>query len=239
MGPDRSTALRGEPRGHKCVLWSAPIRLQSLRDVGHRFACHVNDVVLAGLAGALGRYLRAHGDLSKDLEIRMIIPVDLRPCQEEITLGNRFAVVFLRLPLDLENPAQRLIEIQRRTSRIKASQQAGAAFAILKLAGRAPGALEKLLVRLFARKATAVFTNLAGPRHDVFLANRRVCRIVPWVPQIGGIGLGISVFSYAGDVTLGITTDAGVIPDPEAILAGFQDEIAILIGSSRTAHAQS
>jgi hypothetical protein len=47
---------------------------------------------------------------------------------------------------------------------------------------------------------------------------------MPWVPRAGKIGMGVSVFSYAGEVRLGIATDAGLVPDPETILDGYVDE---------------
>ena len=49
-----------------------------------------------------------------------------------------------------------------------------------------------------------------------------------WVPQAGRLGVGVSILSYAGNVYLGIATDAGLVPDPEAILVGFHEELARL-----------
>jgi hypothetical protein len=39
---------------------------------------------------------------------------------------------------------------------------------------------------------------------------------------------GISIFSYHGTVRIGVSTDAATIPDPEALVAGFQDELQVL-----------
>ena len=38
------------------------------------------------------------------------------------------------------------------------------------------------------------------------------------------MGLGVSIFSYDGEVRLGIACDAGLIPDPDTIIDGFQHE---------------
>jgi hypothetical protein len=50
-----------------------------------------------------------------------------------------------------------------------------------------------------------------------------------WVPALGGVGLALSVVSYAGRVWLGVATDEGLVPDPEVIVAGFQAEFDELL----------
>ena len=46
-----------------------------------------------------------------------------------------------------------------------------------------------------------------------------------WVPQSGNIGLGISIISYDGQVTLGIVIDEKLVSAPERILDGFLSEV--------------
>jgi hypothetical protein len=91
--------------------------------------------------------------------------------------------------------------------------------------GLSPSAVQKLVVKIFAAKTTAVATNVPGPREVLYLAGKKIEEIFFWVPQSGRVGLGISIFSYAGHVRLGIGTDAGLVPDPEVIAEGFHDEL--------------
>jgi hypothetical protein len=49
-----------------------------------------------------------------------------------------------------------------------------------------------------------------------------------WVPQSGRLGLGVSILSYAGQVRLGVATDVGLVPDPEAIIGAFEAEFELL-----------
>jgi hypothetical protein len=60
-----------------------------------------------------------------------------------------------------------------------------------------------------------------------------------WVPKSGRLGLGVSILSYAGEVCLGVATDAGLVPDPEAIVAGFQAEFAELMDLVRLVEGDS
>ena len=51
-----------------------------------------------------------------------------------------------------------------------------------------------------------------------------------WVPRSGAVGLGISILSYDGKVTVGLAADKGLMPDPEVLLEGFEDEFNYLLG---------
>ncbi len=46
------------------------------------------------------------------------------------------------------------------------------------------------------------------------------------------MGLGISIFSYAGGVTIGVLADAGLVTDPEALVADLHAEFAALEAAS-------
>jgi hypothetical protein len=92
----------------------------------------------------------------------------------------------------------------------------------------APDQLQEAIVSLFGSKATAVMTNVPGPRETIYLAGAPIREIMFWVPQSGRLGLGVSILSYAGQVRLGVATDAVLVPDPEAIVRGFHEEFELL-----------
>ncbi|MFZ1643418.1 MAG: wax ester/triacylglycerol synthase family O-acyltransferase [Candidatus Contendobacter sp.] len=227
--PETRTALRGPLNGQKRMAWSAPIPLRDIARIRQRWGGRVNDVMLAVVAGAMGRYLRARGETRPKLMVRLAVPVNLRPYQEEIQLGNQFAVVFLRLPLDITDPVARLAAVRARMERLKASPEAVANLLMIRMVGWLPNWLERGLLRLFGMKATAVLTNVPGPEETLYLANAPVARVLAWVPQITGIGIGVCVLSYAGAITIGVTTDHGVVGDPGELVAGLEAEIAELV----------
>jgi hypothetical protein len=71
-------------------------------------------------------------------------------------------------------------------------------------------------------------TNVMGPREPIAIAGARMRQAMFWVPCAGRLGLGVSVLSYAGQVWMGVATDASVIPQPHAVLQGFYEEIDAL-----------
>jgi WS/DGAT/MGAT family acyltransferase len=226
--PDTRTTLRRPLNGRKCMAWTAPILLNDIAGIRQHLGGRVNDVMLTAVAGALGRYLQARGELRPGLTVRLAVPVNLRPYQEEIQLGNEFAVIFLKLPLDIPDPVMRLATVRARMERVKTSPEAVANRALIRWVGRLPDRLERGLIRLFGTKATAVLTNVPGPEEVLYLAGVPITRGLAWVPQITGIGVGFCVLSYVGAITVGVTTDSGVVAEPGELAAGFEAEIAAL-----------
>ncbi|WP_223746475.1 wax ester/triacylglycerol synthase family O-acyltransferase [Myxococcus sp. XM-1-1-1] len=226
--PDPRTPLRGPLGTRKRAAWSSPIPLERVKAVGKALGGTVNDVLLAALTGALRRYLEARNVPPEDLHA--VVPVNLRPLDEPVprALGNRFGVVLLRLPVHLAEPRRRLHELSRRMDLVKKSPEAVVTFGALELLGYTPAPLERVVVDVFATKASLVATNVPGPRRPVSLAGVKLRALTFWVPQAGHLGLGVSLFSYAGQVTVGVAADELRVPDPHALIDHFHAELEAL-----------
>jgi diacylglycerol O-acyltransferase len=81
---------------------------------------------------------------------------------------------------------------------------------------------------VFTQKTSAVLSNTPGPREPVYFAGSKITGVVPWVPAAGTIGMGIDMMSYNGAVTVSLQVDAGLIPDPDTIIADYQRELDTL-----------
>jgi diacylglycerol O-acyltransferase / wax synthase len=226
--PDPKTRFKGPLGVAKKVAWSEPIPLSDVRDVGKALGGTINDVLLSAMTGGLRRYLDRHGEGARGLSFRAAMPVNLRSLDRMSELGNRFGLIFLSLPLGEDDPVSRLAEVRRRALALKRSAEPVVVYAILRLLGVVPLAVQRLVVKIFGTKATAVMTNVPGPREILHLAGTAIREIFFWVPQSGKLGLGISIISYAGHVRLGLASDAGLVPDPEVIVQGFHEELAAL-----------
>lgn len=225
---DPRTRLKGRLGVHKVVTWSHPIPLEDVRSVGKALASTVNDVLLTAVAGALHRYLSRHDAVPAGMSVRAVVPVNLRADHDPATLGNRFGLVFLPLPVGPARPVERLRELKRHMDRIKRSAEAMVVYTLLRVFGATSGLVEAGVVRLLGRKATAVMTNVPGPREHLYLCGSRIDDVVFWVPQSGRLGLGVSIFSYGGRVRIGIAADEGLIADPETLVADFEQALVEL-----------
>jgi predicted flap endonuclease-1-like 5' DNA nuclease len=68
-------------------------------------------------------------------------------------------------------------------------------------------------------------TNVPGPRQKLYFAGSGINHMMFWVPQSGRLALGLSILSYNDQVMVGVATDAGLIPDPDAIIDAFHEEL--------------
>jgi len=228
LPPETKTPFKGPLGVQKRVAWSAPVPLDQVKQIGKIAGAKVNDVLLAAVAGALRAYLIGRNFKVDGLEIRAVIPVDLRPPSRAHDLGNEFGLVFLSLPLGTPGPVMRLAEVKQRMEALKRSPEAYVFYGLLNFFGRTPAQVEEQAVNLFGSKATAVMTNVRGPTEQLYLAGNRIKNIMFWVPQSGRLGMGISIMSYCGQVTLGVITDAGLVPDPQTITEAFEREFHVL-----------
>ncbi len=236
LPPDPPTPFKGPLRRRKKLVWSRSFRLDAFKAAGKATGTTVNDVLMSAVAGALRRYLLARGAVPQGLEVRAAVPVNLRPPGEERQLGNWFGLVFLSLPLGIEESRSRLMELHQRMETLKKSPDAAAIWGLLWVMGQLPRPLFNLLVDVFGTKATAVVTNVIGPQKAISLLGVRLRQAMFWVPCAGHLGLGVSLLSYAGRVCVGIQADVGLIPDPEQILVGFEEELKALRRSPRPQH---
>jgi WS/DGAT/MGAT family acyltransferase len=222
--PDPQSPLKGALGIPKRVAWSEPVDLETVKRVGQATGAKVNDVLVAAMAGALRHYMQARGAEVDGMTIRGVVPVDLRRPDRALDLGNRFGLVFLDLPVGISGPLERLAATRQRMDAIKHSPEAAVFLGILGIFGRTPRPVEDIALTIFGSKATLVITNVAGPRTPLFLAGSPIARTTFWVPHPADLGMGISILSYNGAVTLGIVADAGLVPDPEHITAEFNRE---------------
>jgi diacylglycerol O-acyltransferase / wax synthase len=229
MADDSRTRFKGRPRRRKRVAWSEPLPLAEVKAVGNALGCSVNDILLASVAGSLGAYLAACGDAVTGVEVRAMVPVNLRRPGSEEQLGNRFGLVPLLLPVGLANPFERVYTVRARMEALKGSYVAPISLALLEVMGLLPRPVQQEVLDLLANKATAVMTNVPGPQQPLYLAGRRLDEIMFWVPQSGNIGMGVSILSYNGGVQFGLITDARLVPDPERIIIRFRAEFDKLL----------
>jgi diacylglycerol O-acyltransferase len=224
MSSDTPTCLKGKPGVAKGVAWNEPLPLDDVKVVCRALGASVNDVLLSCVAGAVRTYLRGRGEDTLGCELRAMVPINLRPADEPLELGNRFGLVPLLLPVGMANPLARLQELRRRMEALKGGYQAVLAYGLLGAVGWAPKLLQDPILDFLASKATAVMTNVPGPREPLSLAGRTLSRMMFWVPQSSDIGLGVSILSYAGGVQFGVIADRKLCPEPQRLIDAFAPE---------------
>ena len=227
---DPVTRLKGRLGVRKKVAWAEPLPLAEVKAGSKAFGCTVNDVLIAAVSGALRHYLiEAGDDPEKISDIRATVPVNLRPLEHALELGNHFGLVFLSLPLSRANPLDRLYQVNAEMDELKSSKQAAVTLGFLAALGMGPAVVQKPVLDILSQKATAVLTNVPGPQQPLYLAGSRMKEMMFWVPQNGEIGLGISILSYDGKVFFGLISDRRLVPEPAEIISRFRFEFEKLM----------
>jgi hypothetical protein len=233
LPPDSLTILKRPLGGGKRVAWTEPVALDDVKRIAHTAGATVNDVLVAAVAGALRRYLARRGEDVRGLEVRAMMPVNLRDAASAKALGNHFGLVVVELPVGVPESLLRVDVVKHEMDELKKSPEAAVAFGLLGAMGYMPREVERVGVAFFGQKASVVLTNVPGPRQALHLAGIRIARVVFWVPQSAQLGLGVSIFSYAGEITIGVMADANVLADPDVLVADVHVELAALSAEVR------
>ncbi len=217
---DPPSALKGALGVPKRVAWSKSFGVASLKAGAQKHDAKLNDLLLSSVTGAIREYLLTRGDLPKSL--RAMVPVYIRGKAESGELGNHFGLVFASLPIQETDPAARMVAIKREMDQIKQQPDALVALSVLGAMGMASEEIERVGIDIFTRKASVLVTNVPGPPISLHLASATLQRMLVSAPQSGHIGMGISLLSYAGELRMTVAADAGLVPDPETLVAAFE-----------------
>ena len=89
----------------------------------------------------------------------------------------------------------------------------------------------RLFASLEQHAVQTVTTNVPGPQRTLYAAGRRMLTAYGYVPLAGSVRIGIAIFSYAGDLSFGITGDWDTTPDIEVLAKGIEAGIADLLAT--------
>jgi len=223
MPSDSATRFKGKPNGSKRVAWCQPLKLPEVKAASRALGCSINDMLLSCVAGAMRRYLADKGDRTEGVEVRALVPIDLRQ-PGDVSLGNRFGILGILLPVGIEHPLERLMTVRQRMLELKTSYEPRVSLGLFATLGYLPKVVQDQLFDLITSRSTAVMTNVPGPTEPLTVAGSTLKQSLFWVPQSGDVGMGVSIYSYAGTVQFGLITDAALTPDPEALVSRFPEE---------------
>ena len=196
----------------------------------------VNDVVLATVSGALRAWMLTRGEpVTPATTLRAMVPVSVRPEDQQGAGGNHVSSYFVDLPIGEPSAVMRLHQISYAMRAHKESGQSVAADAIVAMAGFAPPNLHALGARLGSglsrRLFNVVVTNVPGPQLPLYAAGAKMLAMYPVVPLSKGQGVSIGLTSYDGGVYYGLNADRDAMPDVDVLAACIEDALAELVST--------
>ncbi len=214
---------------HRRFTW-VRVALDDVKAIKNELGGTVNDVMLATVAGALGKHLRRRGQNTNGLELKAMVPVSVRADVERGALGNRVAAMMAPLPVWCEDPVARLDIVREELKGLKSGGQAVGAQVLTQLSGFAPMTIMEQASRVAARQRffNLVVTNVPGPQIPLYLAGKRLIDTFPMVPLAKNQALGVALLSYAGRINFGLVGDYDLMWDLDAFADDVRDSLAEL-----------
>lgn len=221
---------------------AASIPMATLKQLATAHEAKLNDVVMALCSGALRRYLAAHGGIPKRPLIASM-PISLRaPGNTEYTTQATLSLV--NLNTHIADPVKRLLAIRDAAGAVKAMarQVSGVIPTDFPSIG-VPWVLHGLaewyghssLAKAMPPVANVVISNVPGPQVPLYASGARMVTYWPLSIPEHGVGLNITVMSYAGAMGFGFTTARCAVPDARELSAALMAALEELVQRTKPA----
>ncbi|MEI8080709.1 MAG: wax ester/triacylglycerol synthase family O-acyltransferase [Actinomycetes bacterium] len=229
-----ASLLNGPVGPHRLWGW-ADADLAEVKAVKKAHGCTVNDVVLAACAGGFRAYLLARGEQLEGTTIRSLVPVSMRTEDQRGQMGNHVTAVFADLPVGIADPLARLDAIHAQMDHLKHNGQAIGVEAMLSAGDFVPATLMSLGARVYAHTGqwvvNTVTTNVPGPQQPLYLLDRQMLQMYPYIPVALGVRISVGIMSYDGQLAVGVTGDYDAVPDLDVLCAAIEASFAELVAS--------
>jgi diacylglycerol O-acyltransferase len=208
---------------HRRFTW-VRVSLADVKAIKDALGGTVNDVMLAIVAGGLGRDLRRRGVDVRGLELKAMVPVSVRSQEARGALGNQVTAMMAPLPVGVEDPVGRFETISTAMRKLKEGGQAVGAKVMTDLTGFAPPNIMSQAARVVARQRffNVVVTNVPGPQFPLYLMGREMREAFPMVPLLDRQSLGVAIMSYNGHINFGLVGDYDVMADIDQVARDFR-----------------
>ena len=220
-----SPIMRGRSLSVRFDLLTLP--LDAMRTTAKRAGGKLNDAFVAGVAGGLYRYHHRHGFPVDAL--RMSMPINLRDGEASGRAGNQFAPARFLVPLDIKDPLARMSAIRDLVGQQRGEPALRLVDELTGILNRLPLAMSTAMFGGMLKGVDFVTSNVPGPSFPVYLAGARIEQLIGYGP-LAGAGANITLFSYCGELNLGVNTDPAAVRDPDTFVDCLRQGFAELLG---------
>lgn len=211
---------------------TASLSLADVKETKAALGVSINDLVLALSAGAL-RTLSLRYDGHADNRLLASVPVSFDFSSERIS-GNRFTGVMMPIPVDLEDPLERLRQAHEDAILAKESNHLIGPELVSRWSNYLPPAgIEALFKRLSSKDGqnkvlNLNISNVPGPREYGQVGRALVTEIYSVGPLTAGSGINITVWSYVDQLNISVITDLASVRDAHEVTSAMVDEFVTI-----------
>ena len=217
-----------QSRSERTSFDALTVPLRDLKAAGRATGSTLNDLFVAAVLGGMGRYHDHHGQNVS--ELRMNMPINVRPKGEQTDAGNQFVPARFHVPIDIADPAERVAALRE----ILAATQAEPSLPLLDEISASINRMGILAAtRILGGMLKAVdltTSNVPGPWFPVYSAGARIEHMYPFGP-LAGSAVNITLLSFDGSCEIGINADQASVADPDVltrcVTEGFAEIVAL------------
>jgi WS/DGAT/MGAT family acyltransferase len=228
LRPAVGSSLSGQIGQQRRYLW-ARTSLDEVKMIKRQLGGTVNDVVLAAISGGFRALLLSRGEEPEPHKVPSLVPVSVRAPGDESIYENQVSALVAYLPVHIADPVERLAAVRAELSDLKGNKEERVGEALISLGRYTPFPVTSRWVRLLfslpQREIVTVTTNVPGPQQRLYGMGRKLLEIIPYVPIATTVRTGVSIFTYCGNMTFGVTGDFGANPDLGVLARGIEDGI--------------
>jgi diacylglycerol O-acyltransferase len=197
------------------------LALADVKETGKHLGATINDMVLAMSAGALRKLLLRY-DGHADHPLLASVPVSFDFSPDRIS-GNYFTGVLVSLPVDVDDPVQRVRAAHDAAASAKESNHLVGPELVSRWSAYFPPAPAEALFRWLASKdgqnkvLNLPISNVPGPREHGRVGGALVTEIYSVGPLTTGSGLNITVWSYVDQLNISVLSDGATLEDPHEL----------------------
>ena len=210
---------------------SATLSLAEVKETSKHLDVTVNDMVLATAAGGV-RELLLRYDGCADQPLIAEVPAATDTSPDRIS-GNALSSMLVSLPVHVGDPLERVRLTSAATRIAKENQKLLGPTTIAHWLDYVPPIAEQATFRWLSRRRApnqlinVIVSSVAGPRHRGRIAGAVVDEIYSVGPVAAGVGLNMTVWSYADQLNISVLSDDQTLKDTheatDAMIHAFAD----------------
>lgn len=231
------------PIGPERIWRTTELDLAKIKLAGTVYGCTVNDIVLAAVTSGLREFLHAEGAGLENCRPRTMVPVSIRKEDESGVWTNRVSAVFVNLPVELDDPVERLASVRQQMDDIKSKNGEATAESVGEAVNYLPHAIFNGVERAILSTAdvsrffNTVTTNVPGPQVPLYCLGRKMRMLHPYIMLMKDLRVATAVVSYDGKVGFGVTGDVASETEVANVCKGISVALDELLDASPMALA--
>jgi WS/DGAT/MGAT family acyltransferase len=219
-------------RSGQFTLHTRRVPLATLRGAGKSVGGTLNDAFVAVVLDAIDRYHVAAG--SNCERIRVHMPINIRNDYTATAAGNLFVPARVVMPTKAMPAAERVRRVHRHLAKVRAEPALPHVNTVSALIQKLGVPISWWIIGGMMKGVDVLASNVPGPQCPLFVSGVRIDEFYAFGPPAGA-ALNVTLFSFDGVASLGVTVDGGAVDDATAFMACLDEAVAALAPAPHSA----